>query len=281
MVLRRDGSMHVRETIEYDFAGTPDRHGIRRFIPVQFPYDDEHRRVYPVDDVRAASPSGAPADVALDEGPTLVVQVGDRDRTVEGVQTYVLDYDVRGVVNSFENRQELYWNAVGTQWEVPVRQARVTVEGPAPIDRVACYEGPQASTQPCRAARADRGIGRFAASDLAPGEAMTVVTAFPARTFPDAAPLLEEIWSVQRAFALTPVTGAGALGVLGVLGGWAVAHATRRGRDEEYLGVTPGLEPGLGQESAVSRVGLLRRAPVAVQFTPPRDMRPGQLPAVR
>ena len=35
----------------------------------------------------------------------------------------------------------------------------------------------------------------------------------------------------------------------------AAALLSRRGRDERYLGITPGLEPGMGQEHTVSRVG--------------------------
>ena len=56
-----------------------------------------------------------------------------------------------------------------------------------------------------------------------------------------------------------------------------MALASRRGRDEKYLGVTPGLEPGRDQEHTTSRVPLFGRDPVAVQFQPPKDMRPGQL----
>jgi Predicted membrane protein (DUF2207) len=54
-------------------------------------------------------------------------------------QTYVISYDVRGVVNSFSDHQELYWNAVGNQWDAPIDVAKATLEGPAAIQKVACY----------------------------------------------------------------------------------------------------------------------------------------------
>jgi uncharacterized protein (TIGR04222 family) len=49
-----------------------------------------------------------------------------------------------------------------------------------------------------------------------------------------------------------------------------------RGRDEQYVGVTPGLSPLAGQPDSVEKVGL-RRPEVAVQFAPPEGMRVGQL----
>jgi len=56
-----------------------------------------------------------------------------------------------------------------------------------------------------------------------------------------------------------------------------VVAVARKGRDEQYLGVTPGLEPGVGQDQRTSRVPVMRRPVVAVQFTPPAGLRPGQL----
>ncbi len=37
--IRRDGNVHVREEIAYDF-GSNERHGITRDIPVRFEYDE-------------------------------------------------------------------------------------------------------------------------------------------------------------------------------------------------------------------------------------------------
>ncbi len=97
--------------------------------------------------------------------------------------------------------------------------------------------------------------------------------AWPAGTF-DTAPILQEVWTPERAFAVNPSTGATA-GLL-TLAGFAlvILRVRRRGRDREYLGLTPGLAPAPGQEAAI---GPRRRAPISVQFTPPPDVRPGQL----
>jgi uncharacterized protein (TIGR04222 family) len=276
LVLKPDGSMHVKETIGYDF-GSWRRHGITRDIPVEFTYDEKRVREYPISNIKVSSPSGAPADLAEDIGSTASLRIGDPDETVSGAQTYVIQYDLEGVVNSFDDHQELYWNAIGSEWDVSIRTASAKVEGPAGVQKVACFKGVQGSTDTCTGTVGSDGTATFAAAGLQPRQGMTVVTSFPAGTFPNAAPVIKERQTLARAFSLTPVTGAGSIALLGLLGGGAFAMVSRRGRDERYLGVTPGLEPGFQQEHSVSRVSWLRRDPIAVQFTPPDGMRPGQL----
>ena len=271
-----DGSMRVTETITYDFADNV-RHGIFRTIPVEFATNDSDQlREYPVDQVEVSSPTGAPADTETTGGSTYGIRIGDPNETVSGVQQYVIRYRVRGVTNSFSDHQELYWNAIGTEWSVTIAKASVTVSGPAAPTKAACFEGYQGSTQQCRAS-VSGGKAVFAAADLAPANGMTVVASFPTGTFPADARILKTRQTIARAFSLTPGTGAGALGLLALLAGGAGALVARKGRDEQYLGVTPGLEPGLGQEERTARVGIFRRPVVAVQFTPPEKMRPGQL----
>src|SRR3712207_6924402 len=44
-------------------------------------------------------------------------------------------------LNGFEGHDELYWNAVGTEWSVPVERATVRVTTPSDITQVACFGG--------------------------------------------------------------------------------------------------------------------------------------------
>jgi hypothetical protein len=280
MWLRGDGSMHVRETIAYDFGPRSDRHGIFRTVPVQFPYDKGHRRVYPLENVQVFSPTGAPADVEVSPEAVTSVRIGNPDRTVRGVQTYVIRYDLGGVVNTFPDHQELYWNAIGTKWPVAITAATVIVHGPAPVQRVGCYRGFAGSTLECPHLIGAAGEGRYSAQNLMPAQGMTVVAGFPAGTFPQAKPILEEYWTLRRAFALTPLSAGVALAVLALLAGGTALVAARRGRDKVFAGVTPGLQPGIGDRAGVSSVPLLHRDPVTVRFTPPDDLRPGQAGAL-
>jgi hypothetical protein len=268
--------MHVKETIAYDFAGSAYKHGIWRKILDDFPYDDQHHRVYPITNVDVTSPD-ASADTETEDGSAFGIKIGDKDETVSGVKHYVISYDVGGVVNSFSDHQELYWNAIGTEWSVPVASAKVIVEGPAGIQKVACFAGFQGSTNPCASQLFTGDRATFTARNLQPSQAMSVVASFPAKTFPNAAPILREPWSVTRAFSALPLqAGTAVVALLALIAG-AVRLMLRHGRDEQYLGQIPGLAPGLGQQENVQRRPVFGRTPVAVQFQPPKGMRPGQL----
>ena len=275
----KDDVLHVRETIGYDF-GTDRRHGIDQTIPVELRYGKHQLREFPLDQIAVSSPSHAPAQEQTLGGSTVQIQIGDpaNDR-ITGQQTYVISYDVKAVVNSFSDHQELYWNAVGDQWAVPIDAVSATVEGPAAILKVACYQGAQRSTTPCPAAINADGSAGFSATALPAGHGMTVDASFPAGTFTHAAPILKHRWTWGEAFSLTAGTIGGSLGLFVVLAGWAIFQVLRRGRDERYLGITPGLQPNFGQQPSIGRVPW-RREPVAVQFTPPAGVRPGELGAL-
>lgn len=276
LATRADGSMHVREAITYTFAGS-EHHGIERFITTQFEHGEGEIRQYPVSHVEVTSPTGAPDDVDVDGGAVTTIRIGDPDETVRGTQRYELNYDVGGVTNTLADHQELYWNVIGTQWDVPISNVSVTMSGPAAVTKTACFEGAQGSTDTCDSSVGGGGKAVFSAPQLQPNQGMTVVGSFPTGTFPDAEPIIKEKQTLGRAFTLDPATGLGSLALFGVIGGGAAALVSRRGRDERYLATVPGLEPGLGQDTGTTRASLFSREPVAVQFTPPKDVRPGQI----
>src|SRR5262249_40406153 len=108
LTVRTDGGVHVRESISYDF-GTATAGGILRVVP--YPVGN---RLYRMGGFRAESTTGAPARPStsrfLDD---LRIKVGGSPR-VTGLQAYVLEYDVSGLLTRYPNRDELTWNAVGT-----------------------------------------------------------------------------------------------------------------------------------------------------------------------
>lgn len=273
--LRVDGSMHVTEAITYDFGPVRGRHGLERHLPEEFTYDAERNRVYPITDVRAKSPTGAPDDVELLD-PDVTIRIGNKDKTVAGVQGYVLEYDVAGVVNTVGGGQELYWNATGHDWSIPIERVSVTVTGPgAAVQKATCYQGIKAS-DPCLWSVSGGSATYRAPRTLQPKEDLTVVAGFPSGTFPDAAPILRDRWTFGKAFAASPIAGGASLAVLLALVGGTGLLVAQRGRDRRYLGLIPGLTPGSGDEGRTARVGW-RRLPVAVRFTPPDQLRVGEL----
>ena len=272
-----DGDLAVTETIDYDF-GSELRHGIFRTIPSRFPYDDVNDRVYPIEDVSVESPT-APADVEVsEEGGTTTIRVGDPDVEISGLHTYVLTYRVEGALNGFPDHDELYWNAIGDEWQAPIERAAVTVIAPASIERVACFQGYEGSTEPCARATNDGSRGTFRPGrELAAFEGLTVVVAIPKGAVPEPAPILEERWSAGRAFSINAGTVAGAVAVLGLFGGLLGRLWWREGRDRRFIGSQ--IDQVMGSPSGDSEQVPLGEgdAEAPVEFAPPENVRPGQI----
>ena len=273
--LAADGSAHVTVEIDFNFGNQPG-HGPYWVLPVRQGYDETYDRVYDVTDVSASSPTGAPADVHVeDQGDSLAVRVGDESvDDVSGVHTYVLEYTVHRVMNTTEAGDELYWNVIGTGWETPVSDISVTVVGVADVSQATCWAGASGSDAVCDAAEVSGERAAFTQGSLAPYEPFTIAVAYPEGTY-DTTPVLSESNDVARAFRFTPWTVGVALAVL-LGGGLVIVRRLRRvGLDQEYAGVAPGLTPLDGVEAAVRPRD--RKAPVAVAFAPPEGLRPGQL----
>ncbi len=291
--LDRDGVAHVTMDVTMDFGNTPG-HGPRLTWMTSEPFDDDHDRVYRVHDVEASSadaPAGVHVTTSEDGGPYAMeeIRIGDPDQEVRGVHEYHVTFDVDGWVNPAgypwpdlaarasghvpdATGDELYLDAI-SDWRLPVQDVTVTVTGPADPTRVACYARSMSSLS-CDGATSSGDVATFTQSRIEPLEPLTVAVQYPRGTFVGAEPLLEEHWSLGRAFALTPATAGGSLAVLAA-GGLVMYRRLRRdGFDEQYVGLTPGVVPAPGQAVGV---GSRRRAPVAVQFTPPADFHAGQL----
>lgn len=281
LTINKDGSLSVSEAIDYDY-GVNERHGIFRAIPQQVPYDKDNDRVYEIIDFRVSSSSGAPTGVSeTDSDGVATFRIGDPDRTVSGRQSYLVTYTVDGTLNAFDDHDELYWNAIGDGWDVPIEAATVTVVTPAPPTQQACFTGPRGSSLPCESIDAAGGsVKAVQSAGLAPYDAFTVVVGLPENAVRATGPILTERFSLGRSLVPTPLTAAlaGLILVPGLAGvGWLVG---RRGRDRRYAGITPGLSPGRGTAEVGTReepVPLAGREPVAVQFQPPEGLRPGQL----
>jgi hypothetical protein len=271
------GSIAVTETIVQDFGDVP-RHGIIRTIPVRVRYDDTFDRVYPIELVSVTTSSGAPDDVQTsEEAGIFTIRIGDPNETITGRHTYSITYFVDGAMNEFPAHQELYWNAIGTDWNQPIGEMRVRVAGPAPIERVACYQGPFGSTLGCTRARIRDGVGVFVQEDLGAFTGMSVVAALPPGAVTNISPILEERWSLQRAFSVTPFTVLGTLALLGLVVAVFARLAWRRGRDVRFAGSQVDQVMGAPAGAPTQAVPLFEDGRAPVEFAPPEDLRPGQV----
>jgi Predicted membrane protein (DUF2207) C-terminal domain/Predicted membrane protein (DUF2207) N-terminal domain len=294
------GDLHVTETIEYDFAGG-ERHGVQRELRTRFVQPGARDRTYPVTEVAASSPSGAPADVAMSqEGGFTVLRIGDPQQTVHGRQTYVLRYAVRGAFNRIRTsiplrddeggaalppHDELYWNVTGSEWDVPIGRATVAITAPQPASALRCYRGVPGSSDPCVGVAGT--TSTFSTGALPPGQGLTVALAYPTGMVGVPGPLSVDASPPPAPPApVGPSTGGQIFGfvlMLAVAGGlYALVHVLRHQAEKSVAAVAP------AEGSRPTRRALSHPVPdpppmPAEPLTsadgpiPPRDLRPGQL----
>jgi uncharacterized membrane protein YgcG len=278
VVVQDDGTLVVTEEIAVDFRGL-SRRGIFRNIPVrQTTGDPDVLRAIDISGIRVDST--APDDIHLTRpnvlgGTDLVIRIGDPDVTVTGRQQYRISYRVQGALTSFDEHEELYWNATGDGWPVPIQRASLLVSSREVTDGL-CFRGPRGSARLCE--RVDVGPNSFhaTASGLLEGEGLTGVVAFAPGSVQVPPPILVERWTIQRALtgspAAIPLT---VLTSLLALGGVALL-AYRQGRDRVSRGGVT-VDGHIDTTEPPRRRRLFEPWPVAVQFRPPGDLRPGQL----
>ncbi|MEY4136814.1 MAG: hypothetical protein RL205_942, partial [Actinomycetota bacterium] len=192
--LSPDAVLHVTEKITYDFDGQPDRHGIQRDLVLRDALSDGNTQVYGLN-VLTVTANGSPVPFSVtDNGDFLSVRIGDPNANVSGMVTYNIDYTVTGAVRPLTADEaaansslsagdvELYWDAIGDGWAVPITSAVASVHGPAAALASACYYGATGSTNECMIADVAGGLITEPIA-LAEHESLTIVAAYPASAF--------------------------------------------------------------------------------------------------
>ncbi len=186
VTLSAQGSMTVVETIQYDF-GTNDRHGIFRYLPYKYTRNGyAYNLRYTVNSVTDENGVAYEYTEKKSNG-NVVLTIGDPNSLVFGKKTYVLRYTVDRAVNFFSDHDELYWNATGNGWQVPIDRVSVKVIFPSTerstIKHV-CYTGALGSVASnCIATVvSDQEISVESQSALGYGEGLSFVLGLPPGT---------------------------------------------------------------------------------------------------
>lgn len=292
--IHADGSTDVTIDFLFNFNLEPG-HGPYVTYPTRMPYDSRNDRFYPISNIHASSPTGAPAKTYVsDSNGWIEIKIGDKNIDgIEGVHEYVLTYTIKGTLNETMASEldssvapaddkpildEFYWNVIGRDWTIPIDNVTIIVKGDAQATDLRCFAGGYGSTATCTSATLVDGVATFTQDHVGAYTGMSVAVAFPPGSF-DTTPIVRTSNEFLYAFSLTPVTGGGFLALLGA-GILLLSRAIRgKARDEQYAGLTPGLAPGFTAGS-VDDARIVKRdytSPVAVQFQPPPGLRPGQL----
>jgi uncharacterized membrane protein YgcG len=126
--LSPDSDIKVVEKISYDF-GSAQRHGIFREIPITKANKDgiKYKLDIDVESIKTGNGQNVPYSTST-SGENLVIKIGDPNKTITGENIYTIAYTVKGASTYYSDHDELYWNLVGTNWQVPVAKARATID---------------------------------------------------------------------------------------------------------------------------------------------------------
>lgn len=274
LAIQPDTSIQATEALDVDFRGL-ERHGIFRDIVVLQTYDEKTNRRYDVDLDRVTNAGGQRLEAdETREGAIRRFRIGDPDKTITGKQTYRITYRLRGAMNAFADHDELYWNATGTWPEARIERAVIHVTAPAgSIDRAVCFQGSEGSRESCEARFTPDEATFTATRPLAEGEQMTIMAGLRKGAVAAPVPILVarprtpfQFFDRTPLFLTLMLAGfSAAIGGIGTL--W-----WRLGRDRQYTSIHH-----LTQNAEEEREPVFGSTPIAVEFEPPENIRPGQM----
>src|SRR3989441_1288213 len=198
VVLSASDTFSVEERIAYDF-GNERRHGIERFIPVAYGRGQSADYRIEIQVRKVTDGNGVPLPVQERRaGRNLVLRIGNPDTIVTGTREYRISYTVRRGILYLDPHDEIYWNATGTEWEVPIESARARVRLPDGVDAARldalCFTGPQGAVQSdCAIERGADSLSFVATRRLGAREGLTLVAALPKGVLPVPSPLSRTI----------------------------------------------------------------------------------------
>ncbi len=149
ITLMENGSVDVVETITVKAEGKSIRRGIFRDIPTVLRNNDGSiiRSDLTVTSILKDGKT-EPYFTDTIEGGTRIY-LGEESVFLEsGIYTYSIAYTMTRMARSFEDYDELYWNATGNFWSFPIENAvaQVTLPNGANIVDLAAYTGRQGAT---------------------------------------------------------------------------------------------------------------------------------------
>lgn len=178
----KNGNMQITEKINYDFEEA-QRHGIFRKIPTYSKVGDFYR-VIEFADVTVKRDGNYEKFHTEGSAEEISFKIGDPNRTISGAHRYEISYIVKnGVGSNFPTHDEIYWNATGNSWQIPIESASIKIgtDFSAETKELICYTGGFGSTDKNCSIQNNT---VKTTSSLSANEGLTAVAVFPVNTFP-------------------------------------------------------------------------------------------------
>lgn len=185
ITVEKSGIINVTEKITYDF-GTEERHGIFRDIPTGGIYTIEHapRGNIGIDVLSVTNENGQEYRYTVSyDGDIQNIKIGNPDINITGVHTYIINYVAKNTLGYFTDYDEVYWNATGNEWKIPIEHSTATVILPdstvPSIDKVKCFTGFKGETRTCtNITGEDSNVITFTQDTLQAGQGLTIAVGF-------------------------------------------------------------------------------------------------------
>lgn len=251
MVVTERGSLEVTEEIGYVF--TSPRRGIYRDLVVEEPVDTGGYRTYEISNISVTMNGGpVPVREEMVDG-FLRLRIGDPNGRVSGSMGYTVSYTVSNALRTLTESDvaesgndafapgdvELYWDAVGLGWDVPIYSGSVTVVGPTSALASECWVGGFGEEAPCvRLPNVPTSEVSWSWSDssaLGSGRGMTIAVAWSAAAFTDITPPQYSALSSTQRKAVT----ASAVGLVALVIPIILAFVWRRRDAGADVGAAP------------------------------------------
>ena len=181
--VQADGAFEVTETIRVLSEADQIRRGIFRDFPMLVSENGVNHRVGL--EVTGAWHDGRPTPFRIIEDARAArIYLGDPDGYLEpGEHEYVLTYRTDRQMRFFDDHDEVYWNATGTEWLFPIDRATVTIRLPQGVSALdtALYTGAFGATgDQARLVESTGNIVRFeTTAPLSAREGLTVAVKLP------------------------------------------------------------------------------------------------------
>ncbi len=145
--INSDASINIIENIVYNFEDS-ERHGIYREIPIQYETDSGNNRNIKLKNINILIDGKSGEYKRVKEGENVKFYIGNENKLVTGIHEYQISYIILDAINYFDDHDELYWNAIGTEWNFNIDKAIINVEA-SNIQQFTSYKGFFGSEKNC------------------------------------------------------------------------------------------------------------------------------------
>lgn len=265
--IQPSGKVLIEEQIVVNFNHL-FKHGIYRDIPYEYESSSGEITHTEVTIKQVLQDSQSAQYSTSDSGAYKELKIGDPNNAITGTHTYMITYEVTGVLRGFKDYDEFYWNVTGDQWGVPIEKATAAVTFPSDILlKSACFQGYKGSTESCLLIQKNKREAFFQTTKaLLPSQGLTIVAGYKKGVIP----IIVVQSFFDKLFSSQSFMTAGIVCLLGILSVLLIWY--KKGRDfwrpQRYAydaSVKEQTKPLGSHETTV------------VEYTPPENLRPAEI----